>query len=437
MSVLIIQALVERLLSTEISEVEMNSLMVAIAYARNPSSELIQSLEQLITKTDGSTNLLLTYGALIANAAPDRELEMLSVLTEYIPEDTPGNYDLLIHVLHALGNTQSQLALEYILQYTQHHDETVRLTAITAMRYFTNIPTVQGHLLDILINSNLSEAIVDSVIDALRDGYDEHGEMDFNQELIQALANATIMLGNTDLQIELVQFYVIVGTPETLALVDMIGNVGIQSRHRRQYTSWDTTNPAFNALCPQYIRAADVRNYPYYRSYLWAMNVGRDYGTYKLYLESAAGAFAGYNPNSNFDFKVVGKAFVRAHLLSSARDVLRIVGGYSKLNSQLRGKFYVKVGNSVLYNIDQSVSLYFTQSYQLPQYRMTLLYFSYPFFIFGISFSLSVSLEVGIGGSVVVSFDSSGGRVALIPEATAYADGSISLSAIVSLQKTY
>ena len=334
MIIVIIQALVERLLSTEISEVEMNSLIVAIAYARNPSTELIQSLEHLIEKTDGSTNLLLAYGALIANAAPDRELEMISFLTERIPEDIPDNYHLLIHFLHALGNTQSQLALEYILQYTQHDDEAVRLTAITAMRFFINMPTVQRHLLNILI---ISEAIVDSVIDILRDGYDEYGEMDFNQELIQTLANATIMFGNADLQNELVQLYVLVGTPEMLSLAAMIG---MHSRQTRSFTTdWDTTDPAYSALCPQYLRAADVRSCPYHCSFLWAMNVGRDYGTYRLYLESAAGAFSGYGPPSNCDcdcdFKVAGKAFMRAHLMNSARDVLRVIGAHFNMVSNL------------------------------------------------------------------------------------------------------
>ena len=430
------QALVERLLSTEINEVEMDSLIVAIAYAQNPSTEFVQSLEMLITKTDGSTNLLLAYGALIANAAPDRELEMMSFLTKHMPDDMPGNYHLLIHFLHALGNTQSQLALEYILQYTQHSEETVRLTAVTAMRFFSNMPTVQGHLVDILINSNLSEAIVDSVIDTLRDGYDEHGEMNFNQELILTLANATVILGNDDLQMELVQLFVLVGTPDTLSMVDMIG---AHSRQRRASTTdWDSTNSAYSALCPQYRRAEDVRNYPYHRGFLQAMNVGRDNGNYQFYLESAGGVFAGYNPNNNYiyDLKVVGKAYVRAHFFNSARDVLRAMGGYLKLNRQSSGKLkiYVKVGSSVLNNIDETVStLFFTRSYPLPLYTRTLFSVSYRFRIYIVSVTLSASLRVSLGGTMVVSHDQSGGRVALIPVATAYADGSASADILVRI----
>ena len=81
--------------------------MVAIAFLPSPSSELIQTLEHMIVQSDETTPLLLVYGALVANVDPDKELVMVSFLIEQIPKNTGNSSQVLVHVLHALGNTQS------------------------------------------------------------------------------------------------------------------------------------------------------------------------------------------------------------------------------------------------------------------------------------------------------------------------------------------
>ena len=104
--------------------------------------------EDLINESDETTNLILAYGSLVANAGPRQEEKMVAFLTDKIPVDTSENTVVLIHILHALGNTKSPSALEYILPYNGNED--VRLTSVTALRFFIGLPSVQELFLNIL-----------------------------------------------------------------------------------------------------------------------------------------------------------------------------------------------------------------------------------------------------------------------------------------------
>ena len=111
------------------------------------------------------------------------------------------------------------LVVEHIIQYTQHDDKDVRLTAITALRLFTHMPSVQLELLYALGNFTHSADMASSIIDALRDGYNQNKKISFNQDLIELLVNVTIDVGYADVRTELFQFFNLVGSPEMLALI--------------------------------------------------------------------------------------------------------------------------------------------------------------------------------------------------------------------------
>lgn len=417
--------------SDEIDDVETNSLIVSITSLHNPTVELVQSLELLITNDNGSSNLLLAYGALVANAPPDLEQEMVSFLMDRVPEGTSNNSYLLVHFLHALGNTQSELVLENILQYLQYDDEVVRVTAVTALRLFTDMPTVQDRLLDILVHSAYTEALIGSIIDALHDGYGSNEEMKLNQELLQGLVNATLSLGDDDLLMELVHLFVSVGTPDTLSLADAVGGNVIQSRHKRADTftyDWDSNNPVYHDLCPLNQRREDVRNFPNHASFLLCKGVGQTTGIHQFYLRGLFGMFAGCSDSS--DSTLIGKALVSLHAFNEVVDVFQVVGrSYTTQNGLLSVKFYVKIGNFVLSTVDGPVISYYN-SITLP-YIMPLPSFQLPFVIFGIRATLTVNVQIRLGGSILVSAQSSGGRVSLMPMVTAHVDESMYLAFIV------
>ena len=429
-----LQVLIERLQSSDMSDLERTSLILAIATLPDPSSELIQTLEHMITQSDDTTTLLLAYGALVVNVAPDKELEMVSFLVDRIPDGTDNNH-VLIHILHALGNTQSLLAVQYIVMYTQHDDEAVRLTAVTALRLFTGIPSVQQQLLYTLGNFTQSVSLISTIIDALRDGYNHNKEMSVNQDLIQLLAWNSLNLGNFDLQTELIEFLHVLGTPESLSLADRIGTRGMTSRNKRAYTyDWDSTDPSYNAICPLYDRQQDVINFPYHSSFLWTKRVGRTSGSYQIYLEAVAGAFAGYN--SNCEFKLKAKCVVRGHAFGHEEEVVQVLGRLVLQNGKINTKVYAKFGTSIVIDIDETISLSFEIIHPLPTYKKTLFSFSFTYIFWSVPVTLDANFVVGIGGLVKLTGSLDGelkGAASVIQTAIASVDASVYVPVLVSI----
>ena len=422
----------------EISGEERNSLIIAIASLSSPSLELIRELEDMIMESSETTNLLLAYGALVANVAPDIELEMVSFLMDRIPEDiTFNNLEVLIHLINALGNTKSELAVEYIIQYTDHDDEAVRLSAVTALRFFTGMSIVQEQLFNVLLQ-NPSESLVSVLIGALSEGVEISREMTINEDFIALLTNFTISFNNHDLHIELIRFFKRIGTAETLVLAHILEMNTYDSRQRRATSSWNSTYSPYSLIASLSSRLSDYHNFTTHRAYLNEYKIGKTTGTYKLYLQAVVGLFAGVN-ESNSDFKIFGKAVLRGYVLNRRRDVIKVEGSFKKQNEQYNGKLYVRIGNMVLYDYDhsgsrssRSVSLSFSQSYQISPIRKTLFSFTYPIVIYIVTLDLDISVHIGLSGSVDVSVEPRGigahGTLSIGPTATASAEARVSLN---------
>ena len=431
-----LQVLMEQLQSSGMSDIERTSLLLAIATLSDPSSELIQTLEQMISQSDDTTtSLLLAYGALVVNVDPDKEFEMVSFLVDRIPDGTDNNH-VLIHVLHALGNTQSLLAVKYITMYTQHEDEAVRLTAVTALRLFTGLPSVQQHLLYALDNFTQSVSLVSTIIDSLRDGYNHNEEISIDQNLLQLLAWNSLQLGCSDLQTELIEFLHVLDTPESLSLADMIGD-GRQMTTRGKRgstTDWDSTaDSSYNLIAPLHERQQDVRDFPGHRAFLWAERVGRTSGSYQVYIEAIGGAFAGYNERC--EFKVNAKAVVRGHAFGHEAEIVQVLGRLVLQNGDINRKAYAKFGSSVVIDIDETISLSIETTYNLPTYKKTLLSFSFSFTIWIVPVTLDVNVEVGITGSTKLRGSYDGqlkGIASVVPTAFASVDASVYVSVLVS-----
>ena len=391
-------------------------------------------MEEMITQSGSEASIfLLSYGAVVANAPSGEQERMVSFLTNLIPADMTGNTNGLIQVLHALGNTKSPLAVEHIVPYMRYEDEEVRLTAVTALRFFTGQLNIQQHLLDIVDHS--SATMVEAVIHALRDGYEEYREMPpLNQELVESLANITINLSNFYLQEELVYFLRFVGTPSALTLVDLVvSSRGEQARLKRDTSVWDTVSSDYDIISPLSERQADVNNFPSHQSYLWSKTIGKDTGDYRVYVKSAVGLFAGGN-KCKCDFKTLGKAVVRGHLLGYEADAVKIILLAVKHDGTIKGKAYVKFARSVLLDVDLTQSY----TYQLPQHKLTLFSVSYTFIVYGVRVTLAASLKVNIGGQVVAGLGVSEigslqGTVTFTPSVTATVDAEASASIYVSI----
>ena len=416
----------------ELSGEERNSLIVAIASLSSPSLELIRELEDMIVESSKTTNLLLVYGALVANAAPDMEYEMVSFLVDQIPEDAINNLEVLIHLIHALGNTKSQLAVQYIIQYTDHDDEAVRLTAVTALRFFTGMSIVQEQLFNVLLQ-NSTESLVSVLIDALSEGVEISREMTINEDLIALLTNLTISFDNRDLHVDLIRFLKTVGTTETLALAHILEMNTFDSRQRRQATGtsyWPSTYSPYSLISSSSSRLSDYNTFPTNRAYLTEYKIGKTTGTYKLYLQAVAGFFAGVN--QNYDFKVFGKAVLRGYVFNRVRTIIKVEGSLRKLNGYNRGKLYVSIGNLVLYDFDTYVSLSYTKYYSISPIWRTLFSFDHPLIVYGVSLDLDISVRIRLSGSLALSVAPRGigahGTLSITSTATASAEASLTLN---------
>ena len=341
-------------------------------------------LEDLINESDKTTNLILAYGSLVANAGPNQEERMVTFLTDKISMGTPES-TLLIHILHALGNTESPLALQYIVPYVNSSNEDVRLTSVIALRFFTGQPSVQQIFLHIL-HKKVSEPLVEAVINALHDGYDYKKLFTIDFELIQLLTTITTKLKNKYLQIQLNH------------LLFSVSATATTGRKRRDTAAWNSPSQTFDIIAPLSERMADIDNYPDHYGFLWTKTLGKDTGENQIYIQATGGLFAGAN-TANCNFKIMGKAIVRGHVLSQDGEIINILGRAANENGTVNGKFYVKFVGQVLLDINPSLPY----TWPLPEIKLTLFNLSYTFFVYSIPVMLSFEVNANLGGNIEIS----------------------------------
>ena len=412
---IVLQALIEQLDETDLSDAERRVVMLAIALLPTPSSQVIQTIEDMITETTSS--LLLVYGSLVANAAPDQEMKMVTFLTDRLTEN---NTDTLIHVLHALGNTKSSLAIEHIIPYVHYDDKDVRLTAVSTLRFFTGLPIVQQQLVSIL-HKESSDSLVEAIIQALRNGYDYDKDMELDSDLVRCLVQVTNDLRNNDLQNELNRLFKKMGVP-TSSSADLMDDRNM-NRQRRDTEIWDSTASEYNIIASASQRANDVANYPYNRGYLWSTTVGQNSGEYPIYLQAAAGLFAGANIDQ-CDLKMFGKAVVRVNVLGHEGNILTIEGGNDRI--------YVLFAGDIVFDINPPDSY----SDQLSGYQRLLFSTSYTFYVYSVPITLGLDVHVSIGTYIDISVQQGVSNdieasAAIVPSISASFDGSLTVSALV------
>ena len=394
----------------------------------------------MITESADATHpLLLAYGALVSNAPPYMELQMVSFLTERLPEDQSDNRDIIIHLLNALGNTESQLAVEYIIQFVDSDDEDIELTAVIALRIFTNMPMVQDKLLYSML-SNPTEALVSVVIDALSEGLEYDREMMINEDVVAVLMNLTISFGNHDLEMELSLLFRMVGNSDTLALAQILDSKLIEtspSHQIRDTNNWPSSDPQYDVIASSSSRANDISTFPKYTSYLVSRQFGKTTDSYQVYLQATAGFFAGVN--QNIDFKLFEKAVLRGHVFGNNYDAIKVEGSFQKLNGNIDGNLYGRIGTKVLFNPEIPANLSFTWSNSLINYRIKIFSFTYRIVVYGVPVNLGISSYINLEGSMDISVAPRGigaqATLSFTPDATLIVQGTAAVGRVCCFQR--
>ena len=133
-------------ISTSTSAKERNTLTVQLAFVRNIHPEILTQVEYLIATSNDSTDpLVLSYGALASSSQPEVQHRIVQFLMERMDAKN-GDHSTLVHFIHSLGNTESNLADMPLLQLITHSNPSVRMAVVYALRYSVESKEVQSAL---------------------------------------------------------------------------------------------------------------------------------------------------------------------------------------------------------------------------------------------------------------------------------------------------
>ena len=299
-------------------------------------------------------------------------------------EEAPRSALTIIHYIHALGNTGSLFALDTIVTFHNHSAIEVQLASISAMRKLINNPHVEETLNSILHTTPASYEHVVAIAETLSEGVKYLEERDIvytpSLELQTALVASAVQLGDVELAELVLSFVETFESPDSEGLVDALEDIQSSSRRRRG-SDWDESNSDYNIVASQGSRAADVRNYPNHRAYIWGKTLGISQANIKL----GAGYFLGHHPTCP-NVKAFAKAIAQANLLRWSWTILHAEALLEKTDSELRAKLYFKVNRNVF--VDWSPTINYTTTFcttfsrTVPSPRYNLPGVSYSIFVY-------------------------------------------------------
>ena len=317
--------------------------------------------------------LLLAYGALASETTPENEQRIVKFLLNGM-EEAPKSVMTTIHYIHALGNTGSLFAFDTITSFLNHSAVEVQLASINAMRKLINDSLVEETLYSTLQSMPTSYEHVVAIAETLSEGakYLEEKDIDYtpSMELQTALVASAVQLGDVELVELVLSFVETFETPESEGLVEALEDLKSSSRGRRG-TDWDESNSDYDIVASHSSRAADVRNYPNHRAYIWGKTLGISQANIKL----GAGYFVGRHPTCP-NVKAFAKAIAKANLLRWSWTILHAETLVEKTDSQLRAKVYFKLLSNVLVdwsrtiNINATYCTTFLRTISSPRYNL-------------------------------------------------------------------
>ena len=336
------------------SEAERVDIIAFIAFIRGACPALLEELERQMTKSDDYLDpLLLTYGALASETTMASEQRIVSFLLSRL-QQAPTNTTILVHFIHALGNTGSYYALDTIVSYLNHSTLQVQLVSISAMRKLVNDPVVEDLLLALLQATPVSVEHVVAIAETLIAGYKylDEEEVDYTPSLSlqMALVAATLQLGDVEFAELVLSFIENFGNQRTKKLVVVLEQAIAEGKESRvqirgkRGTDWDEYNSDYNIVASQSSRAADVRNYPSHRAFIH----GKTLGISEANIKVGGGIFMGINNSSCPNFKAFGKVAAEANVLDWSWNIISGEVLLEKRNDSLYSKLYFKVLSNVI-----------------------------------------------------------------------------------------
>jgi hypothetical protein len=202
-----------------------------------------------------------------------------------------ANTTSLMHHIFSLGNTESQLSTNSLINYLSHPDELVQFSAIHALRYTTGDSLVQKALNLVVTQCNVSEDHVFAVLHCLLSGIEhassKHMQPPFNLELAVSLVSSS---ENGELQQLLASYLQLVGNEDsrhllTLMTVPLSKEGYSNSTRLKRGSNWAKSNSVYDLMASLKTRQNDTKSYQLHKAYIW----GKKFGISKANLQVAAG----------------------------------------------------------------------------------------------------------------------------------------------------
>ena len=445
-----LQALLSALKDAE-NPKEKNTIIVYIALANKPAPEFITGIEELIVDRDSDADpLLLAYGALASKVAPELHQHMVSFLTQKLMEAQSDDEFSTTHIIHSLGNTDSQHTIDTLLPYLKHTSMDIQLASVNALRWNINDQQVQNAFLEKLRSAYLTEEEVEAIAKTLIEGYKQpsasgrmgqKADIKISEEVVDALATAALQFNSPSL-------HQIVGQCIELFNQERLDNFVrdvngmytwsdskqlLTNGRKRRGTDWDQYNSVYNLVEDYSTRRRDVITYPHHRAYIW----GKTLGVSNLNAQIAAGGFSGVSSDGR-KYKLFARGVVRGNAFRRSLTAVDAQILRQKDSSRIRWRIYAKVVGYTLVN-QGGIESPGCRSRKWPlanSGNIRLFRFSYRVFIYVgyLHFSVQVNARLGVTFEVafcerISKFEISAG---LVPSATLTASAEASATLLVS-----
>ena len=420
-----------------------------IALISNPHPEFVSRLEELIDKDMESIDpLLLAYGALASKASLQMQQQIVSFLKARLRSIRQENPIGLVHLIHSLGNSGSDLTTELLLGYINSTNSKIQLAAIYALRKHTNAEVVQEKFTALFRDKGVKEEQVMTIVQTLISGL-EHLKVagiktTDNLELIHTLVTTAAKFSSPKLHSLVLQYLTHSKTSEARKYAKLFGQEVTTQKttgnstftRQRRGTNWAESNSLYDRIAPYSARVEDINNYPNHFAYLW----GQSFGNGDVDADVAAGAFAGVNGDGT-RYKLFARAVAKVHAFSCSGPGMDIQMLYEKTGSELRTEVLAFISNNVLTNVDRLVTdRCVSDHWPIHSSRHTLLSCSHKIFILVgfLRYSLSMTAQIDIEGEADVCITPPISASALLtPRVNVRGHGSASASLLVSYSNSY
>ena len=340
------QTLVKAISETKDSR-ERNTLTVQLAFVPKVNPYVLSLIEDMIkSSSTRSDPLVLTYGALASSLSPQlqsRALQFLRNCTDRNDDDTH------VHLIHAMGNMESNLTDEHLINSLSHDNPSVRLAAIYALRHRTEWPEVQRSLLRTL-RSFPSKDVTDMILRTLIAGAESHRHS-YPEAVNDAFLEQLLVTTEDDFEQRamLTHYARLLGPASSNRWFSII-------RKKRGSVWNDNSKMEYNLVSNLETRNKDVINYPSNKAVLWGNKIGNS----KINIAAAFGGFVGVGAGTADQpggFKVLAKGVVRGQAFGHSATIFEAMA--QSLNQpgsvDIKNTMYLKIARFVLLSIEKDI----------------------------------------------------------------------------------